>query len=498
MGEDQATVFRPDFNRSIQIEGSSDRLTSNAGAMLLREIDHRLGLTESLSETIVDLRDQRRIRYTSCELLRERIYALALGYSAQDDLDRLAHDPAMRIASWDRRSDRVVDERLASQPTQSRLVGSLSPSVNRNALREALGDWVHRHLRATDADRRVRQAVIDIDSFPISVHGKQQGASYNGHYRETVYHPIVASFSVSGDYDSTRIGDRLGNGFIHAALRQGQVHTAHGVKRFVEHTVRKAREMAYCFELRLDAGYVSGPTLDYLSDEKVDFYGRIRRNQVIERLAEPHLARPVGRPPSEGYEKVVELGRYRADDWKHDQRLILVVVDQPDPRTGQLNLLPHTFFLVTNLSPDRRTADEVLADYRRRGTFEDRLGEFRGAIGSHLSSTSFEENEVTMLLGLIAYNLASMLRIELEDDLGGCWDLKRFQESVLRAAGRVVKHARQLRMDVMRSVVGFWNRLFARIGRLKLRPRWARPHGPRRTEWRQPPRHAHRHEVLRV
>ena len=497
MGEGQATVFQPDFNGSVHIEGSSDRLTSNAGALLLRETDHRLGLVESLAGAIFDPRKRELIRYTMAELLRERLYSLALGYSAQDDVDRLAHDPALKIATWNRSGDRVIDERLASQPTQSRLVGYLADSRNKNALRDALSDWTHRHLRSTSVDRRVRHAVIDIDSFPITVHGQQEGASYNGHYRDTVYHPIVASFSVGGDYDSTRIGKRLGNGFIHAALRQGQVHTAQGVKRFIENTVRKARQMAYQFELRLDAGYVSGHVLDYLTDEKVRFYGRIRTNQNLQRMAEPHLTRPPGRPPAQGYEKVVELGRYQAQGWKHSQRLILVIVDKPDPRTGQLNLLPHAFFIVTNLPENQRDGWAVLGGYRQRGAFEDRLGEFQQVIGSHLSSSSFDHNEVTMLLGLLAYNLASMLRIELEDDLGGCWDLGRFQVSVLRAGGRVVKHARYLRVDVAQCVANFWTRLFIRIRQLKLPSRWAQPKGAQRRAWRPPPRHAHLCEVLR-
>ena len=91
------------------------------------------------------------------------------------------------------------------------------------------------------------RATIDIDSFPIVVHGQQQGGSYNGYYRDTVYHPQVASFCVHGDYDSTREGHRLGNGFIHATLRQGQVHTAQGVRRFMKRVIQHARQIARSF-----------------------------------------------------------------------------------------------------------------------------------------------------------------------------------------------------------------------------------------------------------
>ena len=121
------------------------------------------------------------------------------------------------------------------------------------------------------------------------------------------------------------------------------------------------------------------------------------------------------------------------------------------PHSGQLNLLPRYLFLITNWPRDLRSAEDVLAHYRKRGTFEDRLGEFNEAIGPHLSSREFVENEVTMLLALLAFNMTSMLRNEFEDALGGCWDLRRFQQSVLQAGGRVVKHSRRLWLHVEQS-----------------------------------------------
>lgn len=175
------------------------------------------------------------------------------------------------------------------------------------------------------------RATIDVDSFPIVVHGQQQGGSYNGYYRDTVYHPQVASFCVHGDYDSTREGHRLGNGFIHATLRQGQVHTAQGARRFMKRVVQHARQIARSFDLRLDAGYTIGDVMDDLSDDRVRFCGRLKKNPVLDRLAKPHLARPPGRPPAGGYEDVIELGRHQAEGWKHAQRLILVVVDKGRP-----------------------------------------------------------------------------------------------------------------------------------------------------------------------
>lgn len=500
MGESQLNYFEPDFNQSVKVKAVDQRLTSHAGAILLREFDHQLGLTESLASQLFDPRNQERIRYTGVELLRERLYAMAMGNQNQDDLDQLAHDPAMRMATWDRRGEEVIEQRLASQPTQSRLIDWLSDfKDNKEALRNCLFDWTHRHLRSTsrNGDHAVMRATIDIDSFPITVHGHQKGTSYNGYYKETVYHPLIASFSVGGDYDSTRDGMRLGNGFIHAILRQGNVHTANGMTRFVQNVIVKARQMARSFDIRLDAGYTHGSVMDELSKQKVRFCGRIKKNKALERLAEPHLKRPPGRPPAGGYEDVIELGKYQAEGWQYAQRLILVIVDKPDPVTGQLNLMPRYFFLVTNWPRTMKSGEQVLAHYRKRGTFEDRLGEFNDAIGPHLSSPDFDENEVTMLLAMLAFNLSSMLRNEFEDALGGCWDLHRFQQSVLRAGGRVVKHSRRLWLHIEESVSEFWQVMSQRIQQLRLSSLWESPRGPISRAYMPPPPHAHERLVLR-
>jgi len=493
MGEAQGTLFEPEFNRAIKVEASEQRITSHAGAVLLRELDHQLGLVESLAQQIADPRDPQKIRYTAVELLRERLYALALGEENQDDLDRLAHDPAMKMATWDRPGEGVLDQRLASQPTQSRLIDWLAADAqNHEALRNGLFDWTHRHLRSTGGSqgRAVQRATVDVDSFPVVVHGVQHGGAYNGYYRQTMYYPQVASISVEGDYDSTRYGHRLGNGFIHATLRQGQVHTAQGALRFIQRVVEHARQTARSFDLRLDAGFTIGAVLDDLSEQHVRFCGRLRKNAVLDRLAEPHLKRPPGRPPLGGYEDVIELGSYQAEGWNHPQRLILVVTDKPDPQTGQLNLLPRYFFLVTNWPPTLRSGEQLLAHYRKRGTFEDRLSEFNEAIGPHLSSRDFRENEVSLLLALLAFNLITMLRNELEDHLGGCWDLYRFQQTVLRAGGRIVKHSRRLWLHIEQSVSAFWSMVAERIGQLRLPPMWSTPSGARSRVWVPPPPHA--------
>ncbi len=494
MSEAGPVFFEPSFNRAIKVRSRDERITSDAGVLLVREADERLGLVESLAGRLCDKRDPRKIRYKLSELLRERLYALALNYSVSDDLDRLAHDPAFRISVWDRPGERTIEERLASQPTQTRLVDSLKDKRNLQILRGALAEWTERHCRGSSRGQGIMRATVDVDGLPIRTYGSQAGTAFNGYYDEKVYYPLVASLAPEGDYDSMRLGD----GFVHAMLRKGNAAPAEGALRFIRTAHGSCSRWARVVDFRLDAGFTIGSVMDGLSDDGIRFVGRLRLNPALERLAAPHVTRAVGRPPSEGYEYTVELGTHQPQSWRHPQRLVLCVVDKPDPKTGQLELFPHYFLLVTNWKEDELTADGLLAHYRRRGTFEDRLGELVGAISPRLSSPSFEENEAILLLSLLAFNLGNMLRGEIEAVAPAGWDLERLQTAVFKAGARIVKSGRRLFVDVAHAVLPLWSLLTARLERWRLPP--TRQGQPRRarSHWMPPPRHAHLHAVLRL
>ena len=148
MGERHGWLFELTFNRSIKIRQADPRITSDAGALLIREFDHRLGLTADLAAGLYDPRDPARTRYSQTELLRRHLYGLALGYAHQDGQDTLAHDVGMKLAVWDRPGKQVIKERLASQPSDWRLVNRLSSKPHRRAINEALPVWVGRHQLA--------------------------------------------------------------------------------------------------------------------------------------------------------------------------------------------------------------------------------------------------------------------------------------------------------------------------------------------------------------
>jgi hypothetical protein len=179
MSEDEKTSKQPEkssrttqepliefsFNSAVKIKQQPENISANTGVLILREIDHLLGLTNNIAAKMNDPRDSDQVRYSLAELLRERIYAIALGYSRQDDTDILAHDPAFKTAVWEKSGSQTADERLASQPTASRLVSLLAEENNLQALRESLSLPIARHQQADGGDARVSLGVVDPGLF---------------------------------------------------------------------------------------------------------------------------------------------------------------------------------------------------------------------------------------------------------------------------------------------------------------------------------------------
>ena len=98
-----ASLKTPRRRKRIEADFTGGRLTSDAGVLLLREIDQRLGLTETLARCIPDPRDPRFTVHAQQEMLAQRIYATLLGYEDLNDHDTLRHDAAYILMDGIRR-----------------------------------------------------------------------------------------------------------------------------------------------------------------------------------------------------------------------------------------------------------------------------------------------------------------------------------------------------------------------------------------------------------
>jgi hypothetical protein len=362
----------------------------------------------------------------------------------------------------------AVPDGLASQPTLSRLVRMLSSEENRCVLRGALVECAARRIRAMRGGHRPRYLTIDIDSLPIEVHGHQPGSAHNGHYDMRIYHPLIASIAETGD-------------LIDAKLREGNAHTAAGSVEFVEALIEQVeRKLCQVAAVRMDAGFPEEHLLASLEKRRTPYVARVRNNSVLDMLAKPFLKRPVGRPPAEPRTWTYELA-YRADTWSRERRVVLVVVERPD------ELFLHHFWLITNWTLEQIDGEALLERYRQRGTAEGHMGELMDVLDPALSSAprqkshyrgaepakrftsgdSFAQNEVLLLLNMLAYEIVHATRVMIEAATGEGWSLRRVRERVLRVAARMLIHGRRATLVIAESAAVLWQALWPRLTALR-------------------------------
>ena len=114
--------FAAHFSRRVVAEFSADRLTTDGGSPLLRQVDRRIGLLRRFAGCFLDRRDPSRIEHSVAEMVSQRVYALALGYEDLNDHEQLRHDPLLGLLA----GKRELDSPLAGKSTLNRL--ELSPA----------------------------------------------------------------------------------------------------------------------------------------------------------------------------------------------------------------------------------------------------------------------------------------------------------------------------------------------------------------------------------
>jgi len=470
--------FRFSFNGSLRVETRGTSLSADAGALLLREIDERHGLIEHLAGEIDDPRNSEKVTHPLKELLRARIYALSLGHTDQDDLDFLRDDPVLRLSVSERKGTSPLDEPeeplvpdgLASQPTQSRLVRALSSGCNLGALNDELFTWA---VREFDDLGLKGPVVLDIDSFPIQVHGSQPGSNYSGHYHMRCFNPLVTMLSETG-------------AVLRADLRPGSTWTSKGDVEHLEHVFDRSDAFGGVQAVRGDAGFPDEELFSFLEGQGVPYVLRLKTNNVLEGLAAPHLGSPPETPPKEPRTWFHELS-YRAEPWSMARRVVLVVLERP----GQLFV--DYFFLVTNFDAQEMPGEELLEFYRARGTMERHIGEIKTVLSPALSSSprpkthyrrempsrrtpsldAAQANAATFLLYLLGYNLMNIARNLLATTRRAdepVPSLARVREHVLKVAGRLVRSARRAVFVINESCRALWQALLRRVARIRRVP----------------------------
>jgi hypothetical protein len=412
------TLF-PLQKKPVVVSNDGGALTSDAGALLLRQLDDRLGLTSRMAGCLVDRREPAKVRHEVLALLRQRIYQIACGYEDCNDADQLRFDPALKLAVG--RAPSEAD--LASQPTLLRWENRISWRECWRICEALLGCYLRRHCKCPP-----RRLVLDVDATDDETHGQQQLAFFHGYYNEHCYLPLLVFAQAEGEAEQELIG---------ALLRPANVHGGHRAMALIRAVVRRLRAaFPGCqIELRADSALALPEVYEGCEKIALPYTISLPKNERLKDAAEPWL-REAEAIHAETGEKVRVFGEfsYAAHSWSHSRRVICkaeVMSKGENPR-----------FVVTS-----RGDLEPEAHYRfycQRGDPENRIKELKCDLrADRLSCHRFWANQFRLLLHAAAYVLMQAMRTALSGT-----EYARAQVTTLRV--RLLKVGARVRESVRR------------------------------------------------
>lgn len=371
------------FQPKLALDFDGGEITGEAGLILLREFDERLGLSAGLGALFDDRRDARYVAHPALALLRQRIYQIAAGYEDANDASFLRHDPTLcAVVGGDNRP-------LASQPTLSRLENAAPWQSIRHLGRLGL-PWFCEYAARQDR-RGSEEIVLDLDSTSDPTHGQQQLSFFNGYYDTYMYHPLLIFEGGSGM-------------LLASALRAGNVAGIAQLLPLLRPLVTELRRRLpeRPIALRADGEFAKPALLDYAEYTGCLYTIGLPRNPKLEGRAE-RLRRRAERLWHESGGQSARLYTdffYKAKSWPRPRR----VVAKCEHNALGANLR----FVVTNRVG---TPEESFAWYNQRGQAENFIKELKNDLAAdRLSCSAYRANAFRLQLHALAYNLLVLFR----------------------------------------------------------------------------------------
>src|SRR5213593_4038320 len=417
-------ISRPIIARFDQPHASSD-----GGAMLLKAVDGRLGLTWQLASAIRDRRQAGKVAHPLRDLLRQRVFGLACGYADCNDAARLAHDPIHKLLL---ERDPLEGAALGSQPTLSRFENAVG-RADLYRLGTALADTVLIYHRERLGEG-VRLLAIDLDATDDPTHGQQEFALFNGYYDTWCYLPLISTVTFNTEPIQHVVA---------ALLRPGTGAATRGVRGLLRRLFTKLRLLFPRARLRVraDAGFAEAKLLRFLDHAGVDYVLGLQSNRRLDKRVRRLLGRARVRARTTG-ETATLYGetRYAARRWDRKRRVIMKAEVLCYPGRSRKD---NPRFLVTNLP--HRPATVYTRLYCGRGDMENRLKELQAGVAMDRTSCSrFAANQLRLLLSVAAAVLFQVLQLCARATALGAAQIWILRERLLKVAVWVERSVRRI------------------------------------------------------
>jgi hypothetical protein len=381
--------FTAHFSRRVQAEFTAGRVSSDGGALLLREADRRINLLDRLASCFLDGRAPLLVKHSLSEMLAQRIYGLALGYEDLCDHEQLRSDPLLGVLS----GKRDLDEPLAGKSTLNRLeLTGRSKRYHKISYSTESMDRLLTDIYLESHSAMPDQIVLDLDATDIPLYGHQPERFFHGYYDSYCYLPLYIF-----------AGDQL----LCARLRPANQDAAKGSVEEVGRIVAqlRGRWAAVKIVLRADSGFCREELMGWCEQNHVDYVFGLARNKRLAKIigAQMHQARLLHQSSGNAARVFAEFSYQTRNSWSCARRVVA--------KAEYLDKGENPRFIVTSLTAAEWNAQELYEKfYCARGEMENRIKEQMCLFADRLSTDEMKGNQLRLYFSALAYTLMEALR----------------------------------------------------------------------------------------
>jgi hypothetical protein len=391
--------------RKVVGEFNGGTITSDAGALLLREIDRTRDYIQSFADCFTDYRNQDYIEFSVEELLRQRIFGICLGYEDLNDHDELRTDPLLATACGridplgrNRKYEQDKGKALSGKSTLNRIEGGAVIKGGDDRYKKITVDFEKIENFFIDTfiksySEPPKSITLDIDATDDPLHGHQQGRFFHGYYDEYCYLPLYIF---------------CGTQIIWSKLKTANCDPGNEALPDIIKVIERIRSSWPEVEiiLRGDSGFCREEIMAWCEKNNVFYlFGISRNNRLSQRIKEEmKQARKLFLQNGEAARIYKDFMYKTLKSWSRRRRVI-----------GKAEYLPrgeNQRFIVTNLPKREYPGQELYVKiYCARGDMENRIKEQQLYLfADKTSCTMIRSNQLRLYFSSVAYVFLNELR----------------------------------------------------------------------------------------